>query len=329
LYLDLDDFKVVNDSLGHQTGDRLLLAVAERLRGCLRPGDTAARMGGDEFTVLLADVSMAEDAVGVADRLANELRAPFLLDGNEVVVNASIGIAASDNRWGDAEDLLRRADVAMYDAKKRGKGQYRLFESEMDTLASERLRLESEMRTAVRQQEFRLYFQPIIDLDSGLVTELEALVRWDHPRQGLIGPDGFIPLAEETGLILPPLVRRRARSRRPGHRHRPRRDRLRQDTRPPGDRRGHRDRRAARAATCARLRLRPGRLLRPAPTRRGPRGVPRRPPGEAGRPALARLRTRRRLTPVVRRHQVDRRVRPVPETPDLLARAGCAQSSLG
>jgi diguanylate cyclase (GGDEF)-like protein len=203
LYLDLDDFKVVNDSLGHQTGDRLLLAVCERLRTCLRPGDTAARMGGDEFTVLLADVTRPEDAIRVADRLARKLKAPFRLGSHEVVVNASVGIASRLNGQDTAEDLLRRADVAMYDAKKRGKGQYRLFDPEMDTYASERLRLESDLRAAVRRDEFRLFFQPIVDLNSGAITELEALVRWDHSRKGLIAPGGFIRLAEETGLIVP------------------------------------------------------------------------------------------------------------------------------
>jgi diguanylate cyclase len=203
LWLDLDDFKVVNDSLGHQAGDQLLVEVGERLRACLRPGDTPARMGGDEFTVLLADVDGCQGAVRVAERVGAELGVPFEVAGHQVVVRASIGIAESVPGTTSVEALLRNADIAMYEAKKLGKGQYQLFAPGMDQAAWKRLELEAELRLALEEQQFELYYQPILDLDGGAVTELEALVRWDHPIRGLIPPADFIPLAEETGLIVP------------------------------------------------------------------------------------------------------------------------------
>jgi diguanylate cyclase (GGDEF)-like protein len=203
LWLDLDDFKVVNDSLGHHAGDQLLLAVGERLRACLRPGDLPARMGGDEFTVLLTDIPGVQAAIQVAERVGKELRAPFEVAGHQVVVHASIGIAESVPGVTSAQELLRNADIAMYEAKKRGKGQHQVFTPGMDQTAWKRLELEAELRLALEQQQFELYYQPILDLDTGAVSELEALVRWDHPSRGLLPPADFIPIAEETGLIVP------------------------------------------------------------------------------------------------------------------------------
>ncbi len=204
LWLDLDDFKVVNDSLGHHAGDQLLGVVGERLRGCLRPGDLPARMGGDEFTVLLADLTGLPDAIQVAERLGAELGVPFEVAGHKVVVHASIGIAESVPGQTTAQELLRNADIAMYEAKKQGKGQHQLFVPGMDAPAWRRLELEAELHVALHQGgQFELYYQPIVDLDSGAVSELEALVRWDHPSRGLLPPADFIPLAEQTGLIVP------------------------------------------------------------------------------------------------------------------------------
>ena len=203
LWLDLDDFKVVNDSLGHQAGDQLLVDVGERLQACLRPSDTPARMGGDEFTVLLTDVDGRQGAIRVAERVSAELGAPFQVAGHQVTVQASIGIAQSVPGHTSADQLLRNADIAMYEAKKQGKGQHQLFTPGMDQAAWDRLELEAELRLALEQQQFELYYQPILDLDTGTVTELEALVRWDHPTRGLLPPADFIPLAEKTGLIVP------------------------------------------------------------------------------------------------------------------------------
>jgi diguanylate cyclase len=203
LWLDLDDFKVVNDSLGHEAGDRLLLEVGERLRVSLRPGDTPARMGGDEFTVLLADLVTEQDAIKVAERIRTELGSPFEVDGLQMAVRASIGIAGSVPGQTTPQELLRNADIAMYGAKKQGKGQHQVFTPGMDEAAWKRLELEAELRTAIEQHQFEIYYQPILDLHGGGVFEVEALVRWDHPTRGLVPPADFIPLAEETGLIVP------------------------------------------------------------------------------------------------------------------------------
>jgi diguanylate cyclase (GGDEF)-like protein len=202
LWLDLDDFKVVNDSLGHHAGDQLLLAVGERLRACLRPGDLPARIGGDEFTALLADVGDLQDAIAVAERIGTELGAPFEVAGHQVVVHASIGIAESVPGQTSAEELLRNADLAMYEAKKQGKGQWQVFTPGMDSLAWKRLELQAELQVALERGQFELYYQPILDLDSGAVSELEALVRWDHPSRGLLPPADFLPLSEQTSLIV-------------------------------------------------------------------------------------------------------------------------------
>ena len=209
LFMDLDNFKVVNDSLGHEVGDGLLKAVARRLRTQLRPEDTIARLGGDEFAVLLEGVASLSDATEVAERIAQILRAPFpLLEGQEKVVTSSMGISLSTPEAPSGEDeqenlLLRNADTAMYRAKVNGKARYEVFDKSMHSQALERLKLESDLRRALEKGELRLYYQPKVRLKTGEVFAMEALVRWEHPEQGLILPSQIIPLAEETGLILP------------------------------------------------------------------------------------------------------------------------------
>jgi diguanylate cyclase (GGDEF)-like protein len=203
LFLDLDNFKFVNDSLGHEAGDKLLVAVAERLRACIRPGDTLARLGGDEFTIILEHVHGVADAIGVTERITEELRTPFLTQGPEVFVTASVGIAVNTPEQSRADDLLRAADIAMYRAKTDGKACYVLFDASMAVPAIERLAVETDLRHAIERREFRVHYQPIVDLATGQMTELEALVRWEHPERGLVPPGTFIPLAEETNLIVP------------------------------------------------------------------------------------------------------------------------------
>ncbi|BBL81028.1 hypothetical protein RxyAA322_28820 [Rubrobacter xylanophilus] len=201
LFVDLDRFKMINDSLGHTIGDRLLVAAAGRLRECLRPQDTLARLGGDEFTVLLEDVS-GEEAAAVADRLLERLRTPFYLDGYELFTAASVGVVLGGREYASPEDLLRDADIAMYRAKAVGGGRKGIFEAGMHTRAVELFRLENELRRAIERREFTTHYQPIISLKTGLISGFEALVRWRHPERGLVLPDEFIPVVEETGLIL-------------------------------------------------------------------------------------------------------------------------------
>jgi diguanylate cyclase (GGDEF)-like protein/PAS domain S-box-containing protein len=203
LFLDLDDFKVVNDSLGHAAGDELLRAVADRLQGCLRAGDTAARLGGDEFAVLIEGVPDPKEAAGLAERIISSLAAPFPLEGKEIFVHASIGYAVSDEETQNAEELLRAADVAMYAAKADGKGGYQPYRPALHTEALDRLERTADLQRALQEQQFVLQYQPIVALDSDQVTGVEALVRWQHPTRGLLPPDEFVPLAEETGLIVP------------------------------------------------------------------------------------------------------------------------------
>ncbi|HEU4657126.1 MAG TPA: EAL domain-containing protein [Capillimicrobium sp.] len=200
LFVDLDDFKVVNDSLGHHAGDRLLEAVAERLRRVLRPEDVIARFGGDEFTVLLANVADERAAVRVADRLAAALRSPILLDGEPRYVTASVGLSLAEED--DPHALLRDADAAMYRAKELGKARCEIFDASMRRAALERLELESALRHATARGELTLLYQPQVSLGDERVVGAEALLRWDHPVHGRIGPDRFIPLAEQTGLIV-------------------------------------------------------------------------------------------------------------------------------
>lgn len=203
LFLDLDNFKTINDSLGHAAGDQLLVSVAERLQLCLRSSDTAARLGGDEFAVLIEDAQGGDEAVLVAERLLDVLRPSFQIDGKEVFVSTSIGIAAANTGKENPEDLLRNADVAMYIAKKNGRGCYVVFENNMHSALIKRLELESDLRRAIEREEFFLNYQPIIDLQTQKMTGMEALVRWHHPGCGIIPPLEFIPIAEETGLIVP------------------------------------------------------------------------------------------------------------------------------
>jgi diguanylate cyclase (GGDEF)-like protein len=202
LFVDLDNFKVVNDSLGHEVGDLLLVRMGERLRRCLRPEDTLARFGGDEFAMLLENIQSPEDAVRVAERIIDELRNPFLFEGRELVLRASVGIALGRGGSKTPGELLKDADTAMYRAKEDGVG-YRLFEPNMYEQALRRLKVENDMRRAIEVEEFVVHYQPIVDLWTGEAWGGEALVRWDHPEAGLLNPSQFVPVAEETGLIVP------------------------------------------------------------------------------------------------------------------------------
>ncbi len=203
LFLDLDRFKNVNDSLGHTVGDRLLVAIARRLRKMMRPGDTVARLGGDEFAVLVNGVEVPADATRISERIHDELRRPFDLEGHEVFTTASIGIALGHHGYERPEEVLRDADTAMYRAKSLGKNRHSIFDQRMHERAVELLRLETDLRRAVDREEFCLHYQPIISLARGEIEGFEALVRWRHPERGLVYPMEFIPIAEETGLIVP------------------------------------------------------------------------------------------------------------------------------
>ena len=205
LFMDIDDFKTINDSLGHAAGDQLLAEVGERLKATLRAADTAARLGGDEFAILLdlEDEGEGVQAADVADRVMQMLEDPFTLEGKEVFVRASVGIAVAEG--GEAiqsEEILRNADVAMYMAKERGKGCYQVFEPEMHDTALKRLEMKADLQRALEHDEFVLFYQPVIELESGRVSGVEALIRWMHPARGMVPPLDFIPLAEETGLIV-------------------------------------------------------------------------------------------------------------------------------
>jgi len=217
LFLDLDRFKVVNDSLGHLIGDQLLIALVRRLETCVRPGDTVARLGGDEFTILLEGIQDVSDATVIADRIQKALSLPFNLSGHEVFITTSIGIALSTIGYERPEDLLRDADTVMYRAKALGKARHEVFDKAMHAQAVTLLQLENDLRRVVdrltaevlegssaeQSQELQLYYQPIVSIETGTFTGFEALLRWNHPERGLISPDEFIPLAEETGLIVP------------------------------------------------------------------------------------------------------------------------------
>jgi diguanylate cyclase (GGDEF)-like protein len=203
LCLDLDRFKQVNDTLGHPIGDLLLRIVADRLRACVRKCDTVVRLGGDEFAIIQAPLARLQDAATLAERVVMALSEPYDLNGHQVVAGASVGIALVPADTNDPTHLLKMADLALYRAKQEGRGTFRMFEPGMDTKLQARRMLELDLRRAVMSQEFELHYQPLVDVASGEVTALEALVRWRHPERGLVPPNDFIPLAEETGLIGP------------------------------------------------------------------------------------------------------------------------------
>jgi diguanylate cyclase (GGDEF)-like protein len=203
LFVDLDDFKVVNDSLGHRAGDRLLVEVAQRLTSAIRAGDVAARQGGDEFTVLLDEVESVEDVIESAERIAAQLGHPIELDGRSIVIGLSVGIALAEDQDTEADDLLAHADAAMYAAKAEGKGRHAVFDPSMRIRARSRQQMEAELRIAIEESALTLHYQPIIELASNRIVGFEALVRWPHPDHGLIPPNDFIPLAEATNLIVP------------------------------------------------------------------------------------------------------------------------------
>ena len=203
LFLDLDRFKNVNDSLGHTIGDQLLIAMARRLESCIREGDVVARLGGDEFAILLDGISNAAEASTMARRIQDRLSSPFNLSGHEVFTTTSIGIALSSTGYDHPENILRDADTAMYRAKAQGKACYEVFDKGMHTHAVYLLQMENDLRRALDREEFRVVYQPIVALDNGQLAGFEALIRWQHPERGFVSPADFIPLAEDTGLIVP------------------------------------------------------------------------------------------------------------------------------
>jgi diguanylate cyclase (GGDEF)-like protein/PAS domain S-box-containing protein len=201
LFLDLDRFKVINDSLGHLAGDQLLVAIAQKLRSILRATDLAVRLGGDEFVILLEEVNSIQEVVRATERIFNELRSPLVIKDREVYITTSIGIVLGTPDYTQASDVLRDADIAMYRAKSRGKERYEIFDTDMHRQAFQRLHLENDLRLAIARQELLLHYQPIVALDTGLLVGFEALIRWQHPQQGLKSPGDFVAIAEETGLI--------------------------------------------------------------------------------------------------------------------------------
>jgi len=203
IFLDLDRFKVINDTLGHTLGDKLLQKVAQRLKDSLRKGDTVARWGGDEFTILLPRVSSIEEVTQVAERILQTLEDPFFLQDHELYISASLGIALLDNNSPDAETLIQHADTALYHAKDKGRNNYQFYSASLSAKNPELLTLEKSLRYALERKEFSLYYQPRVNIATGEITGMEALLRWQHPEMGLVAPSVFIPLAEQSGLIVP------------------------------------------------------------------------------------------------------------------------------
>ena len=204
VFLDLDDFKTINDSLGHAAGDEVLAEVAKRLATSVRASDTAARFGGDEFALLLEDIEGIQEAADTAERVLDSLAVPLRVGHKELSLRCSIGISVvSEDAPAGAEELIRDADAAMYRAKRDGKGSYRMFEPEMHQGVLARLELRTDLQRAIATEQLELHYQPVVRLDDGGITGVEALIRWRHPERGMIPPDDFIPLAEETGLIIP------------------------------------------------------------------------------------------------------------------------------
>jgi diguanylate cyclase (GGDEF)-like protein/PAS domain S-box-containing protein len=200
LCLDLDRFKLVNDSLGHQAGDQLLVTVAQRLQNCVRAGDTVARLGGDEFVILLEDILDDRDPIRVAERIHAAFDEPFVIEGRDVFVGTSVGIAFGSPDYGDANALLRDADVALYHAKSKGRGQFAIFDETLHQRVVAQLQLETELRWAFERDEFRMHYQPLVGLQDGRIRGVEALLRWQHPQRGLLGPADFLEVLEDTGL---------------------------------------------------------------------------------------------------------------------------------
>lgn len=203
MFLDLDRFKIINDTMGHVFGDQLLKLVAERLRGCVREGDTVSRLGGDEFTFIISDIAQPQDAVLIAQKILNVMSSSFQVEGHEVHVTPSIGIAMYPVDANDADGLIKKADTAMYYAKEHGKNTFKFYMEDMNVSNFERLTLENGLRKALEKGELLVYYQPLIDQNTGQIISMEALVRWQHPSLGMIYPAKFIPIAEETGLIIP------------------------------------------------------------------------------------------------------------------------------
>ncbi len=203
LCLDLDQFKSVNDTLGHPIGDELLKLVADRLRGCTREPDTIARLGGDEFAIIMTKMQKMSDAATLSRRIRESIIKPYQIEGHQIVTDISIGISISPEDGTESDELLRNADMALYGAKADGRGTYRFFELEMDARMKARRDLEMDLRKALLDKEFELYYQPLVNLQTNEITAFEALLRWKHPSRGLISPADFIPVAEETGLIIP------------------------------------------------------------------------------------------------------------------------------
>ena len=203
LFVDIDQFKVINDSLGHLIGDQLLIAAGKRMENCLRSSDTVARLGGDEFAILLEITGEKNSAAAIAEKLQTNLNVPIQLDGHELYVTASIGIVMSVAGYTHPEEILRDADIAMYKAKSSGKARFEIFDVKMRSHAFSRLEMEQDLRSALENREFQLYYQPIMSMESNQLVSFEALIRWIHPTRGLLLPGEFLPTAEESGLILP------------------------------------------------------------------------------------------------------------------------------
>ena len=203
LCLDLDQFKSVNDALGHHIGDELLKLVGERLRGCTRELDIVARMGGDEFAIIMTQMDQAADAATLSKRIRDSVIRPYQVEGHQIVTDISIGISVAPMDAVESDELLRNADMALYDAKADGRGTFRFFEPEMNTRMKVRRELEMDLRKALASEQFQLYYQPLVVLETNEVNGFEALLRWNHPTRGLVSPVDFIPIAEETGLIVP------------------------------------------------------------------------------------------------------------------------------
>src|SRR5256885_690376 len=203
LFLDLDRFKVINDSLGHNIGDQLLQAVAARVHDCVRDSDTLARLGGDEFTLLLPGLIRSDDAAPVAQKILDAVRSPFHIEGREFYISTSIGISLFPEDGSDAETLIKNADTAMYQAKEQGRDNYQLFNAFVNARALQRIAIEHGLRRALATEEMEVHYQPIYDFRSGRISGMEALLRWTHPELGSIPPGVFIPLAESTGAMVP------------------------------------------------------------------------------------------------------------------------------